>query len=548
MTAHVPSSNAAPTSHRRRPVPRATWAALLTLAIGIVASLTAASIPQIRAHDAARSQFEREVTRVTARLQHNLLDATAVLRGARGFAVATAAQSGDAWQRYVAGLDLDSLQSPVHTVGIIGEASAADDDQATQRALRRAADTGNVALAARLVRDSGDATANRPDLALYLPIGTAGDAPPAGARQRAATAGFVYAGLDTHRLFDLPSVAPLGLRVTTDNPRTIVYTRESPSERDSVQRTDTLTFGGTTLSLAYSAPLPEASGAAIAVSLAGIALSMAFAVCVHQAVVGRQSQPGVPGNSNSLTEARMMGIIRSSMEAIITVDESQTIVIFNPAAEQVFGVSAMDAIGTPLSRFIPERFRASHAKHVEQFGVTGVSERQMGRQRVLFGLRGDGTEFPLEASISQIRDGAGKLYTVMLRDATERVRSENALKQSREELRELSANLQNVREEEKTRIARELHDDLGQQLTALKMDLSAVELGLAKQLAPGAGVREQLSGMHRLIDATVASVRRIAADLRPVMLDDLGLVPAIEWLANDFTHRYGIEVERHIDP
>lgn len=243
-----------------------------------------------------------------------------------------------------------------------------------------------------------------------------------------------------------------------------------------------------------------------------------------------------------------MGIIRSSMEAIITVDENQTIVIFNPAAEQVFGVSAMEAVGAPLSRFIPERFRAAHARHVEQFGVTGVSERQMGRQRVLFGLRGDGTEFPIEASISQIRDGAGKLYTVMLRDVTERVRAENALKQSREELRDLSANLQNVREEEKTRIARELHDDLGQQLTALKMDLSAVELGLAGNVAPNTGTREQLGGMHRLIDSIVASVRRIAADLRPVMLDDLGLVPAIEWLANDFTRRYRITVDRELPP
>ncbi|WP_157643969.1 PAS domain S-box protein, partial [Burkholderia ubonensis] len=364
MTAHVPSSNATPTLRRAGSVNRATWAALLTLAIGVVASFAAASVVQIRSHDAARAQFERDATRVTARLQHNLLDATAVLRGARSFAVATAAQPGDAWQHYVAGLDLDSLQSPVHTVGVISEASAADDDQATQRALRRAAETGKAALAARLVRDSADATANRPDLALYLPIGTGGDAPTVGGRQRVTTTEFVYAGLDTHRLFDLPSVAPLGLRVTTDNPQTIVYASESPSERDSVQRTDTLTFGGTTLSLAYSAPLPDASGTAIAVLLAGLALSLAFAVCVHQAIARGQHQPGAPGSGSPLSEARMMGIIRSSMEAIITIDESQTIVIFNPAAEHVFGVSAMDAIGAPLSRFIPERFRASHAKHV----------------------------------------------------------------------------------------------------------------------------------------------------------------------------------------
>ncbi|MFM0420095.1 PAS domain-containing sensor histidine kinase [Paraburkholderia aromaticivorans] len=250
-------------------------------------------------------------------------------------------------------------------------------------------------------------------------------------------------------------------------------------------------------------------------------------------------------DQSAVNEARMMAIIRSSMEAIITIDDQHRVVIFNPMAEQVFGCSAMDAIGSPLARFIPERFRAAHAQHVAQFGVTGVSDRQMGKQRVLAGLRANGEEFPLEASISQIRDGDVRLYTVMLRDITERVKAERAQRQAREELRELSANLQNIREDEKTRIARELHDDLGQQLTALKMDISSVEQALDGSASEP--VRGQLQGMRRLIDVTVASVRRIAADLRPVMLDDLGLIPAIEWLATDFTNRYGIDVERDIE-
>ncbi|MGN8111428.1 PAS domain-containing sensor histidine kinase [Paraburkholderia sp. 22098] len=258
-----------------------------------------------------------------------------------------------------------------------------------------------------------------------------------------------------------------------------------------------------------------------------------------------RSEASVAINQSGVNEARMMAIIRSSMEAIITIDEQQRIVLFNPMAEQVFGCTAMEAIGASLERFIPERFRAAHARHVEQFGVTGVSDRQMGRQRVLSGLRANGEEFPIEASISQTRDGGARLYTVMLRDVTERVSAEHAQQRAREELRELSANLQKIREDEKTRIARELHDDLGQQLTALKMDISSVEEtlgGSASEL-----VRDHLQGMRRLIDATVASVRRIAADLRPVMLDDLGLIPAVEWLANDFTNRYGIDVERDIE-
>nr|WP_057926963.1 PAS domain-containing sensor histidine kinase [Burkholderia ambifaria] len=553
MTVHAPSFKAEPAPQRIRPARHAAMAALLTLALGLTATFAASRLLQDAAQQAAHARFEQTATLATADLRRSLLGAAAILRGARGFASTLAPpQSGAAWRGYLASLNLDGLQSPVRSLGRI-EPSAAIDDQSTLQALQRATETGNVALAANAIQDSTGATIARTELTLYLPIyANAEDAAWSGPRHARAT-GYVYASLNPERLVGSSVLDRLRMEILADNPAAPVFSGgfgggdASSDGRDLFRRIDSLTFGGTPLALRYSAPRAALSGAAMAVLLTGVALSLTLAALVRQ-VVSKRSLAGMHGGDSPPTEARMMAIIRSSMEAIITVDENQTIVIFNPAAERVFGVSAMEAIGAPLARFIPERFRAAHSKHVEQFGVTGVSERQMGRQRVLFGLRGDGTEFPIEASISQIRDGTSKLYTVMLRDVTERVRAENALKQSREELRDLSANLQKVREEEKTRIARELHDDLGQQLTALKMDLSAVELGLAGVVAPHTGVREQLGGMHRLIDSTVASVRRIAADLRPVMLDDLGLVPAIEWLANDFTRRYRITVDRDIVP
>jgi PAS domain S-box-containing protein len=110
------------------------------------------------------------------------------------------------------------------------------------------------------------------------------------------------------------------------------------------------------------------------------------------------------------SEARLAGIIRSSMEAIITVDSDQRVVLFNPMAEALFGWPAAQAIGRPLGDFIPERFRAAHAEHVRRFGITGISERQMGSQRLaLYAMRRDGSEFPVEASISQTVHGGTKL-------------------------------------------------------------------------------------------------------------------------------------------
>jgi two-component system sensor kinase len=201
-----------------------------------------------------------------------------------------------------------------------------------------------------------------------------------------------------------------------------------------------------------------------------VAATFLLATGVFMLVSARRNDTSASSESSAgttqsaLNEARMMAIVRSSMEAIITIDDQQRVVIFNPMAEQVFGCSAKDAIGAPLARFIPERFRAVHAQHVGKFGVTGVSDRQMGKQRVLAGLRANGEEFPLEASISQIHDGDTRLYTVMLRDIAERVSAERAQRQAHEELRELSANLQNIREDEKTRIARELHEILASNL------------------------------------------------------------------------------------
>ena len=138
------------------------------------------------------------------------------------------------------------------------------------------------------------------------------------------------------------------------------------------------------------------------------------------------------------SEARLRGILESAMDAIITVDESQRIVLFNAAAEGIFGCTREEAVGAPLVRFIPERFRSTHAAHIEDFGRQGTPARPMGRDRIVMALRHNGEEFPIDASISQISEGGNKYYTVILRDVTERVHAHEALERTVSDLRQFA--------------------------------------------------------------------------------------------------------------
>ena len=151
-----------------------------------------------------------------------------------------------------------------------------------------------------------------------------------------------------------------------------------------------------------------------------------------------------------------------------------------------------------------------------------------GTLRVVTGLRRNGDEFPIDASISQIETSGERFYTVILRDVTARFEAIEALRKSKEELQQLGAAAHLTREQEKSRIARELHDELGQSLTMLQMDVA-----WSKDKAPqdDAVLRARLERMTSLLKSTIAATRRIASDLRPLMLDDLGLVPSIEWRA-----------------
>jgi PAS domain S-box-containing protein len=123
------------------------------------------------------------------------------------------------------------------------------------------------------------------------------------------------------------------------------------------------------------------------------------------------------------SENRLASIISSAMDAIITVDEEHRIVLFNAAAEKIFGYTAMQTIGQPLDRLLQKGFHASHDEQVPSFGETGVTNRSISSPRELWAMRSTGAEFPIEATISQVMTSGKKFFTVILRDVTERKRA-----------------------------------------------------------------------------------------------------------------------------
>lgn len=130
------------------------------------------------------------------------------------------------------------------------------------------------------------------------------------------------------------------------------------------------------------------------------------------------------------SQARLSAIIASTMDAIITIDEEQKIVLFNRAAERIFGYRSQAIIGKPLDILIPEDLRAAHRVHIKSFGETGITSRSMYSPRTLNALRSNGEQFPIEATISQVEAAGQKLFTVVLRDLSERKRAEDELRKA----------------------------------------------------------------------------------------------------------------------
>ncbi|MGD9831390.1 MAG: PAS domain S-box protein [Piscinibacter sp.] len=217
----------------------------------------------------------------------------------------------------------------------------------------------------------------------------------------------------------------------------------------------------------------------------------------------------------------------------IWIADNDRIVFANLAAERLFGESHA-LLGQPLRTLLAEATQAGLHAQVSRV-LEGATDVPVVHGHV---VRPDGTQREVEIALAALPDHGRTTVQMVVADVTQQRREAAELAESREALRRLSTNVVEAREEERRRIARELHDELGQRLTALKMELAALSALRAAEHQGG----EQIDNMIAMVDETLASVRRISTDLRPAMLDDLGLNAAIEWLGRDAARRLGIEV------
>lgn len=250
---------------------------------------------------------------------------------------------------------------------------------------------------------------------------------------------------------------------------------------------------------------------------------------------GRQSQ----------TSKFNQAVMANMGEGLYTLDTRGLVTYINPAAERLFGWSSAELLGRKMHD-------VTHYQHPdgspfpadECAGLQVLQKGAVLSDHEDFFIRKDGTFFPVVYSSSPITSDGGIVgLVVVFRDMTAQKRAEEALHRSREELRALAARLQAAREEERTELAREIHDELSGTLTALKMDLSLLPDRVAKDHSL---FFEKLASMSGLIDRTLARVHTIITGLRPAVLDKYGLVAAMEWQTGEFQNRSGIVCETHL--
>ena len=236
------------------------------------------------------------------------------------------------------------------------------------------------------------------------------------------------------------------------------------------------------------------------------------------------------------SEARFKTIFEYSPVAIFVTDLESMVIDANPAACQLHGSKRDELVGQSVLGLFPQQEKRNGEGDGPKLRRTRWSSTQS------FAARKQGEAIPIAVTASRIEYAGRDAVLLHVRDISEQKRAEAQLRNSREQLRALSRRMQNAREKERRRIAREVHDEVGQALTGLKMDVAWLGKQLVEQGDADWNPKflSKIESMSGVIEATMHVVRKIATELRPSVLDALGLVPTIEWQGQEFQNRTGI--------
>lgn len=252
------------------------------------------------------------------------------------------------------------------------------------------------------------------------------------------------------------------------------------------------------------------------------------------------------------SELKFRSVVESAQDGIITVDGRGRVVAVNRGAEVMFGHRRCALIGKSVLRLMPKPLRAA-AEFTLKCLAAGGERQHLEHPIQSVGLHRDGREFSLEFTLSTWRTRGGMFFTGVIRDIRERKEAELALRESREHymrlfhearameenLRRLSNQLLTVQEEERKHISRELHDEIGQSLTAVN-----VSIAMLRSHAPGdEAFGRKVATAQRLLEQSMDLVHQFARELRPSLLDHLGPVAALQNYVKSFTERTGIKIE-----
>ncbi|NMG45127.1 PAS domain S-box protein [Aromatoleum toluvorans] len=223
-------------------------------------------------------------------------------------------------------------------------------------------------------------------------------------------------------------------------------------------------------------------------------------------------------------ERKFRGLLEAAPDAMVVADAGGRIIFANSQTEALFGYARGELLGESLEILVPERLRGQHAQHRHHYG-SAPTNRPMGALGLeLRGRRRDGGEFPVEISLSPLEAEEGLLVTAAIRDVTERERAKTRLEEASQRMQLLSQRVLEAQEVERRRIAHELHDEIGQALTAMKINIE-----FALQQAESDDQTRRLKECVHIVEHTLSQVRSLSLDLRPPQLEELGLVAALRW-------------------